>query len=302
MNPHVYYAEQSAATNPGEMAPAFAELPADIPTLRRIARGLVIHYREDDLAAAGIPDERLAEIDTRYAERRLQRIMELDDRPLTEERPPNKRLVGCCRDFTVLFLAMLRYHGIPARARVGFATYFLPDWNVDHEVAEVWDAAEAAVAIDGRRACRLPRRGKTDGKSFDALDLPRDRFLPAGRRMGGPVAPGMRTPSGSWWDPGLDIADTRSWPQLRHNLVHDLAALNKAEMLLWDEWGLLLNGNSSPAERDLLDRVAEATRGDLPSARRCKRSTPASQGLAVPAVVTSIGPVTETPRQVDVRL
>ena len=63
--------EQSTATNPGEMAPAFAELPADIPTLRRIARGLVIHYREDDLAAAGIPDERLAEIDTRYAEQML---------------------------------------------------------------------------------------------------------------------------------------------------------------------------------------------------------------------------------------
>ena len=300
MNPHVYYAEQSAATNPGEMAPAFAELPADIPTLRRIARGLVIHYREDDLAAAGIPDERLAEIDTRYAERMLQRIMELDDRPLTEERPPNKRLVGCCRDFTVLFLAMLRYHGIPARARVGFATYFLPDWNVDHEVAEVWDAAEQRWRLmDAELAdCHVD---KTDGKSFDALDLPRDRFLPAGDAWATCRA-GDADPKRFLVNPGLDIADTRSWPQLRHNLVHDLAALNKAEMLLWDEWGLLLNGNSSPAERDLLDRVAEATRGEHPERETVQALYSGEPGLAVPAVVTSIGPVTETPRQVDVRL
>jgi hypothetical protein len=59
VNPLAYYTEQSAVTDPGEMAPVFADLPADIPTLRRIARGLVIHYRADDLAAAGIPDERM---------------------------------------------------------------------------------------------------------------------------------------------------------------------------------------------------------------------------------------------------
>ena len=33
-------------------------------------------------------------------------------------------------------------------------------------------------------------------------------------------------------DPGLDIAMTRSWPFLVHNLLQDLAALNKYEMVL----------------------------------------------------------------------
>jgi hypothetical protein len=45
-----------------------------------------------------IPEDRLPEIDARFAEAMLTRIVQLDDRPLTEERPPERRLVGCCRD------------------------------------------------------------------------------------------------------------------------------------------------------------------------------------------------------------
>jgi hypothetical protein len=37
---------------------------------------------------------------------------------------------------------MARHHAIPARARVGFATYFVAGLHLDHEVAEVWDARE----------------------------------------------------------------------------------------------------------------------------------------------------------------
>ena len=219
---------------------------------------------------------------------------------LTEERPPHNRLAGCCRDFAVLFLAMLRYHGIPARARVGFATYFLPDWNVDHEVAEVWDAAAQRWRLMDAEVADI-HVDKTDWVCLDALDLPRDRFLLAGDAWAICRA-GDADPKGFLVDPGLDIADTRSWPQLRHNLIQDLAALNKAEMLLWDEWGLLLNGNSPPAERDLLDRVAEVTRAEHPERETVQALYSGEPGLAVPAVVTSISPVTETPRQEDVRL
>lgn len=117
----------------------------------------------------------------------LGRLFETDDRPLTEERPPEKRLLGCCRDFTVLLVAVARHEGIPARARVGFAAYFIDGYNVDHEVAEVWDAGE-----------------------------------------------------GRW------------------RLVRDLAALNKAEMVLWDHWGLTEREPQSEKDVALLDKVAEA--------------------------------------------
>jgi transglutaminase-like putative cysteine protease len=62
----------------------------------------------------------------------LERVFELDGRDLADVRPPVKRLIGCCRDFTVLYSAMARQHGIAARARVGFATYFVSGSNVDH--------------------------------------------------------------------------------------------------------------------------------------------------------------------------
>jgi transglutaminase-like putative cysteine protease len=61
----------------------------------------------------------------------LGRLFELAERPLGESRSLSERLVGCCRDFTVLFLTMARELGIPARARVGFAAYFIPDFNLE---------------------------------------------------------------------------------------------------------------------------------------------------------------------------
>jgi hypothetical protein len=39
-------------------------------------------------------------------------------------------------------------------------------------------------------------------------------------------------------DPDLEIPPTRGLGQLRRNLVRDLAALNKNEMLLWEDWGV----------------------------------------------------------------
>src|SRR5204863_8789382 len=96
----------------------------------------------DDPLGKGLPEERLREIDTRYAEAMLSRIAELDPRPVDVERGATERLVGCCRDHTTFFLTLARAAGIPCRARVGFATYFAAGYAVDHEVAEVWDGVQ----------------------------------------------------------------------------------------------------------------------------------------------------------------
>ncbi len=108
-------ARQSPFTDPGAASGRLADLPTDLAALRRMARGAVLHYRAEDPSAYGVPEERLAEVDTRYAARMLGRLFELDGRPLTARRPPEKRLLGCCRDFTVLFLTLARHLGVPAR-------------------------------------------------------------------------------------------------------------------------------------------------------------------------------------------
>jgi len=73
-----------------------------------------------------LPPERCQEVSVRKISDKIQRLMELDDRPLTESRSFGKRLLGNCRDLSLMLCAALRNHGIPARVRSGFATFFDP--------------------------------------------------------------------------------------------------------------------------------------------------------------------------------
>lgn len=291
MDPLAYYSEQSPFTDPGAYATLLDGLPRDVAELSLVVRGLVIHYRLGHLFDYEIPEERLPEIDTRYAERMLARIVELDGCPLSEERPPERRLVGCCRDFTVLFLAMARRWGVPARARVGFADYFVPGFNVDHEVAEVWDEGERRWRLVDPEIEEPPI-----GEHFDPTDVPRDRFL-AGGLAWQECRAGRADPGTFVVDPEMWVEVTRGWPQVRYNTVQDLCALNKTEMLLWDEWGLV---EKEPSKEDLalLDRVAALTQaGDdaFPEVCSVYETTP---GLKVPSVVKSYSPATGEPGEV----
>jgi hypothetical protein len=253
------WASQSPLTDPGPLAGRLDALPDDLDAIRDAARQLVFHYRAGgDWAEHGIAPERIAEIGTRSGDRMLGRRVEITGAPLGTPRAACDRLVGCCRDFTVLFLAMARHKGIPARARVGFATYFVPGWNLDHVVAEVWDEDEGRWRlIDAELdAGHIDR---ADGATLDPLDLPRDRFI-TGPDAWRACRAGEADPERFVVAPDLDIPDTRGWPYLMHNLAHDLASLNQHEMLLWEDWGILLHREALlPDHLNLLDQVASIT-------------------------------------------
>ncbi|MGO9957349.1 MAG: transglutaminase-like domain-containing protein [Solirubrobacteraceae bacterium] len=292
------YASQSLMTDPGVLAPLLHGTPTSLRELRQLNAGLVVHYRADRPLDLGIGRERLREIDTRYAETMLRRLTELQDGPLTEPRDPVRRLVGCCRDFTVLFLASARARGVPARARVGFARYFVPDAWLDHEVAEVWD--------QGQRRWRLvdaqlsdPYADPSDDSSIDPLDVPRDRFLIAGQawRL---CRAGKVDPDTFMVGPDMDIDGLRGWPYIQHNLVHDLAALCKHEMLLWDAWGLADQQSGDERDLDLLDRVAALTSLEDPPLDELQALAATDPRLPVPATVTSYDPLGGPPRTVAV--
>lgn len=273
-----YYAQQSPFTDPGEHADLLEALPDDFAGLSQIVRGLVIHYRLGHLFDYEIPEDRLPEVDTRYAEKMLARIVELDDRPLTEERPPEKRLVGCCRDFTVLFLAMARLKGIPARARVGFADYFDPGLNVDHEIVELWASDEERWRLLDPQTSETPI-----GSPFDTTDVPRDRFLVAGAAWQA-CRDGGADPETFLVDPEMDDEYTKGWPQIRHNLVQDLAALDKTEMLLWDVWV----PDEEEMDYEALDEVATLTHRD--AAFPFHKAYEKHPNLKAPSVVKSYSP------------
>ncbi|MEP7188865.1 MAG: transglutaminase domain-containing protein, partial [Roseiflexaceae bacterium] len=135
-----FFRTHSPITDPGANAALFNMLPDNLPGIAHAVQGLVYHYVADEQSYHWpVPKERLPEIDTRMVENMLARITTMDARPLTETRAPQKRLIGCCRDFTALFVAAVRHKGIAARSRHGFASYFVPGSFIDHVIAEVWE-------------------------------------------------------------------------------------------------------------------------------------------------------------------
>jgi hypothetical protein len=296
MTDQAFYSAHSPVSDPGRFAGRVGQVPASLTSMRTAARDLVFHYRADgDLALNGIAGHRIAEVDTRYAEDMLARLFDLADLPLGHPRAPAQRLVGCCRDFTVLFLAIARAHGVPARARVGFAAYFHPGWFIDHVVAEVWDAA--------RRRWRLvdaeladDHVAPSDGARVDPEDVPASRFL-TGPQAWRACRAGAADAARFVVSPEVFIPVTRGWPYIRHNLVHDLAALARQEMLPWDYWGLIEIGDPSPAQLAVLDDLAAVTcLSDAPL--ELIQSFARHDGLRVPPVVTSYSPASPGPLRV----
>ena len=101
-----------------------------------MVQGLLIHIFWAERYGVKLSEERQREVQIRSVARKLARIKELADWPLIVPRPPEKKLVGNCRDFSVMLCAILRHQGVPARARCGFGTYFIPDHYEDHWICE----------------------------------------------------------------------------------------------------------------------------------------------------------------------
>jgi len=295
MTDEEFYAAQSRVTEPGKFAATVKGVPGSLSAMRRAARQLVFHYRADgDFAENGIAAERIAEIDTRYAEDMLARLTELADQPLGADRKPCERLLGCCRDFTVLFLSMARAHGVPVRARVGFAGYFPPGWYVDHVVAQVWDEAQQRWRlVDAELADDYA--DPATGTPLDAEDLTSSQFL-TGAAAWAACRDGSADPDRFCVSPDLDIPVTRGLRYVRHNLIHDLAALTGHEMLLWDDWGWSELDKLAPSQLAVLDDLAAAMNRDAPLTELM--SFYERDGLRVPSEVTSYSPASEVPLRV----
>jgi Transglutaminase-like superfamily len=123
-----FWRNQSPVSHPGASAHLLGVLPADPDALTEISSQMVFHYRADgDWEANGMSADRAAEINLCYAADMFDRLLELEP-SLSATRSPAQRILGCCRDFSTLYVSMLRHHQIPSRCRVGFASYFEADW------------------------------------------------------------------------------------------------------------------------------------------------------------------------------
>ncbi len=281
-DPLAYYACHGPVTDPKDGADLLEGLPADISTLCRIVQGCLLHAFWAGSYGEKLSEDRKQEVELRHVAKMLARIREIDERPLTVPRPPGKRLVGNCRDFSVLLCSALREMGVPARARCGFARYFLPGRYEDHWVCECWRQNERRWALVDAQLDEVQREALHI--QFDPCDVPRDEFL-----CGGDAWTLCR--SGQADPNDFGIFDMRGLWFVRGDLVRDLASLNKMELLPWDSWGLIEGEDEGLSQEDmaLLDRVAALTSGGDAAFREMRSTYEGDERLRVPAVITSYG-------------
>ncbi len=228
-----------------------ATLPATatVTELVQAVQGNLLHIFWAKRYGIELSDQKKAEVNIRSAAEMLRRIHAHDPVPLITPRAPEDRLVGNCRDFSVLLVALLQHMGVPARARCGFGTYFLEGKYEDHWVAEYWNLAEERwIQVDAQLDAFQQEQLGTD---FDPLDTPHDRFLTGGRAW--------RLAREEGVDPELfGIFDLRGYWFMRGNLVRDVAALSQVPLLPWDGWGIILHEDADLSADDwaLLDRIA----------------------------------------------
>ena len=140
---------------------------------------------------------------------------------------------------------MLRQHGIPARSRVGFASYFAPGWHHDHVLVEYWNG-ERWVWAD-------PELDPAGEWRFDGYDIdPRAGLFDSAARVWSAYRAGTIDPDVYGVDSGLPIRG--AW-FIYDYVLHELAHRQKDELLLWDGFGAM-TGDIADADLALADEIA----------------------------------------------
>ncbi len=271
-----YYTQQSIMTDPGDYAYLYKDLPLELEELCKVVQGVFLHIYWARAYGIELSDERKQEVQIRRVEEMLARISELDDHPVTTVRDPDKRLVGNCRDFSIFLCSLLRYKGIPARARCGFATYFTPGKYDDHWICEYWHSSENRwIQVDAQLDSLQIQTMKIE---FDPCDVPGDKFLNAGRVW--------KSCRDGTIDPELcGIFDMKGLWFVRGDLVRDLMALNRSEVLPWD-CNDLMDGPEkqlTKAEYELLDKVAHLMNTDNKSFSEMRALYDSTVALQMPS-------------------
>lgn len=236
--------------------PMVKQLPDDVKDLSQIIQGLVIHeFVALDYYGVEVLDEREHEPNLRQANQLLEGILTLNNLPLISKREPKDRLVGVCHHFAKILTTFLRAKGIPCRMRYGFGDYFNPGYFEDHIVCEYWNALERRWMLVDTQFDEIWQQRLHI--THDIFDVPRNRFLTAGvaweKCQTGEIDPSTV---------GIFQGDLRGLWFVAGDIIKDIAALNKVEMLPWDAWTGMPRPNNqmkNPKTLHRFDQLAALT-------------------------------------------
>lgn len=243
-----YYVSQSAYSDPGDFLSLYSVFPKDIRYICQCVHNLFLHYADVDIFNTTISESQYAELNFRFLKAILFRLISKNNALLIFPRDANDRVIGICRDSSLLVCSILRHFGLQARLRSGYVTYFIPGLYLDGCVVEFYDPLLKRWRLVDTRTSQRQIDAYHLNVDFDLTDVPRDKFISAAAAWKLCVN-GEADPSrfGSRQRRGLDV--------VRNRLIQDLALLNKQELLVWDLWGEML----CPLEDNYLltDNLAE---------------------------------------------
>lgn len=281
-----YYKEPGATTDLAEFADFTNWLSADPRVLFQVTQGIILHDMWIERYGISLQESQRLTCNTPFMKDILAKALELDVMSLAIPRSPEKRVLGCCRDFATLFCAFLRSKNIPARSRCGFALYLAQEgFYEDHWICEYWrddrwvmvdpqiDPFQQSTFQDwAKKQTTIGDTYKDILMNLDPLEIRGGTdFLLAGEAWQmcrsekvDPLKFGVSA------DPSVfDLDSLNGLWFVRGNLLRDFAALNKVEMepfldriergTGWDEWRFISakDENLSKFDWQLLDHIAE---------------------------------------------
>lgn len=243
-------------SDPARWAALLAEVPPNPDTIVRVVSGLLLHPFWAPMRSVTIPEYALADKEVRTVEGILDLLVSRDGGALVLPRVPSKRVFCVCSGYARLATSIFRAHAVPARCRVGFASYFTPGFFEDHWACEYWDGKQWHV-LDAE----LDEAAVTsNGIAFAPFDVPRDQFVDAAtawcRMRNGDLDPAKMGISamglaGTWFAAG--------------NVMLDVAALNEEGVLPWEKWSVgrdLVPGRDVPGQwLHEFDKITSLLRG-----------------------------------------
>ena len=210
-----------------EMKSMIKDIPTDIEGIVKIVQNTLLHQHWAKQYGIELNDQKISEVYVRPIDDKLKVLSQKDIHTLLEPISYDKKLIGICRDFSVLMSSLFREVGIPARARCGFANYFEEGKYIDHWICEVWNSQENRwMMVDAQLDFYQQSALEID---FNPLDISLPHFITGDQawllcrnNTYNPEVFGIF----KWW--GYDY--------LRCNLILDANSLVGMPMQPWDFW------------------------------------------------------------------
>jgi len=271
-----YYRTHSFFSDPGDYVGMYDAFSENISELTKQVQQLFLHYADLNLLSISVDEKRYAEMNFRYIKNSIEKILLLDLSNLISERRPKNRVMGVCRDTSLLLCSILRSRDIEARLRSGFVNYFIPGLFLDGFCVEIYDEKQQRWRSIDTRTTQMHIDHYHLPIDFDLMDVPNTKFISA---------------ADAWQMCRFENADAvrfgsrqqRGLFTIRNRLIQDLALLNKQEPLIWDAWGPMLT--SAITNFDLLDELSHTLIADVNDTKKITAFYDSNPGLQFPKTI-----------------